>query len=569
MSISRIQHIRMASGVILFFYVFLHLCNHSLGLISLEAMEAGRYTAEVIWRSWPGTILLYGALLTHFALSFFSILRHRSLNLPVREWVQLLLGLSIPPLMVLHVMSTRLMASSFDLNDSYPYVLLSVFVNDKMLGTLQSVGLLVTWIHGCLGLHFWFRLRAWYESWFNVGLWLSVFVPMMALAGFITAGTEVSYLMQSSTWFANYLQYLRWPGDEVGLRVLTWIDHSRYGFLALLLSGLIVRFVYFAIRRRGASYTVTYPDGRTVRMERGASIVEASWYHKVPHASVCGGRGRCSTCRVRVLEGADNIPAPDENELQVLARVGSIGEVRLACQSHPTGPVVVAPLLPADATTRDAHRRSSMLSGTERDIAIMFVDIRGFTSFSESKLPYDVVFVLNQYFRTMGTAVEESGGYLDKFIGDGVMALFGIDTDGATGARQAIACAQAMIEGMDHLNEHLKGNLDKPLRIGVGIHRGHVIVGEMGHGSARNMTAIGDAVNTASRVESLTKEFGAQLIVSEDVARDCGWDLVDGLDTSAAPIEKATTPIRGRDQDMNIYVIRDMAAWVKSRQTKS
>jgi adenylate cyclase len=112
----------------------------------------------------------------------------------------------------------------------------------------------------------------------------------------------------------------------------------------------------------------------------------------------------------------------------------------------------------------------------------------------------------------MGEAVESSGGHLDKFISDGVMALFGTKTDVGTGARQALAAARGMSNKLAELYEHLKDELDEPLRIGIGIHSGAAIIGEMGYGTATGLTAIGDSVNTASRLESMTKEFGAQLI---------------------------------------------------------
>src|SRR5205814_7500895 len=134
-------------------------------------------------------------------------------------------------------------------------------------------------------------------------------------------------------------------------------------------------------------------------------------------------------------------------------------------------------------------------------------DIRGFTALSEGRLPYDIVFVLNRYFAAMGRAVESAGGRVDKFIGDGVMALFGVSNTPEEGCRQALAAARLMSVRLVELNEALRAELNEPLRIGIGIHAGSVIVGEMGYGSATTITAIGDAVNTASRLESLCKEF--------------------------------------------------------------
>ena len=198
----------------------------------------------------------------------------------------------------------------------------------------------------------------------------------------------------------------------------------------------------------------------------------------------------------------------------------------------------MTPLLPATAQARDGYRRPSYLQGSEREIAILFADLRAFTKLSEQKLPYDVVFLLNRYFAEMGHAVEEAGGRIDKFIGDGVMALFGIDRGVDAGCREALTAARAMSERLAHLNQTLSHDLPDPLRIGIGIHTGIAIVGEMGYGRAISLTAVGDSVNTASRLEGLTKTYGAELMVSEAVLARAGIDL--------SHVERRELEIRGR-----------------------
>jgi adenylate cyclase len=252
---------------------------------------------------------------------------------------------------------------------------------------------------------------------------------------------------------------------------------------------------------------------------------------------------------VRISAGAGNLPPATDAERKVLERVGAAPNVRLACQTRPSGPVVVVPLLPATASPRDAQARPGYLQGHEEEIAILFADLRAFTRIAEHKLPYDVVFLLNRYFRAMGLAVETTGGRLDKFIGDGVMALFGIGANPAEGCRQALAAARAMAENLQEISQALQHDLTEPLRIGIGIHAGAAIVGEMGHGHATSITAIGDAVNTASRLETLTKEYGCQLVVSETVAAHAGLDV--------APYERHEIEIRGRREPMAIYTIVD------------
>jgi len=225
--------------------------------------------------------------------------------------------------------------------------------------------------------------------------------------------------------------------------------------------------------------------------------------------------------------------------------------VRLACQLRPRGDLRVTPLLPATAQARDGFRRPAYLQGSEREIAILFADLRAFTSLAERKLPYDVVFLLNRYFTEMGHAIEESGGHIDKFIGDGIMALFGLDRGAVAGCREALAAAKAMGLRLTHLNETLANDLPQPLRIGIGIHVGHAIVGEMGYGRAVSLTAVGDTVNTASRLEGLTKGYGAELVVSAMVPMRAGIDLV-GAQTEEIEI-------RGRDERLSVRIIKRAA----------
>jgi adenylate cyclase len=254
-------------------------------------------------------------------------------------------------------------------------------------------------------------------------------------------------------------------------------------------------------------------------------VLEASRIAGIPHASVCGGRGRCSTCRVRVRAERGSIDPPEPVEQRVLRRIAATPNIRLACQLRPRGNVEVTPLLPPFAAAADGRRRVDVAQGSEREIAILFADIRGFTALSEGRLPYDVVFILNRYFAAMGRAVEAAGGRVDKFIGDGVMALFGIESGAQAGCREALAAARLMSARLGELNSSLGADLDSPLRIGIGIHCGPVIVGEMGYGAAAAITAIGDAVNTASRLEGLTKTYGCELVVSDETVARAGVDL--------------------------------------------
>ena len=293
---------------------------------------------------------------------------------------------------------------------------------------------------------------------------------------------------------------------------------------------------------------ITYPDGAVVSVQPGTSLLDASQINAIPHAAVCGGRGRCSTCRVRVVSGAAALPPPSAQERRVLERIGAPSMVRLACQTRPTADLSIMPLLPPGASAQAGHRRPAFLTGEEREIVVLFADLRDFTGFAEHRLPYDVVFVLNRYFAHMGEAVRTAGGHLDKFTGDGVMALFGIDVSPDRAALQALDAARRMVASLADLNTMLEADLDTPLRMGIGLHAGPAIIGEMGYGEATSLTAVGDTVNTASRLEAMTKEYGAEIVVSETVA-----DLA-GVDLGAFPSHDIE--VRGRKETVCARIIK-------------
>ena len=151
----------------------------------------------------------------------------------------------------------------------------------------------------------------------------------------------------------------------------------------------------------------------------------------MPHASVCGGRARCTTCRVRVGEGLSHLPPPGRMEAQALGRIEAPPNVRLACQCRPTRDVAVTPLLPPNAGPSALRSAPSGAQGRERPIVAMFVDLRDSTRLAEGRLPYDVVFIMNQFFAEMHAALRATGGYYAQFRGDGLLALYGLESDAA------------------------------------------------------------------------------------------------------------------------------------------
>jgi adenylate cyclase len=224
--------------------------------------------------------------------------------------------------------------------------------------------------------------------------------------------------------------------------------------------------------------------------------------------------------------------------------------VRLACQLRPQADLQVTTLLPA----RDAQAvpLDKFFWGVEQEITLLFCDLRGFTKFSEHRLSYDVVFLLNQYLGRMSEAIEDTGGYVDKFMGDGIMAIFGIDKPVKQGALDALNAARAMGGVLDALNQSLHEELPTRLDMGIGIHTGPAILGRIGAAGGRDIgrgiTALGDTVNTASRLESACKELSVQTVISKSVI------TIAGIAPSEALVEKSIE-IRGRTKPLEIYAI--------------
>ncbi len=532
--------IRLWSSYVLFFYVVTHLLNHALGLISLRVLEAGRTWFVFIWHNPLGQTVLYGALLVHFCLALWSLYQRRTLRLSRWEWTQWILGVLIVPLGAIHVVGTRVAHELYNVDPGYPWVLGSLLVSN-WTGIVRQFSLpLVVWLHACIGLHFAWRLRPWYRAWLPALYAFALLVPIAGIAGAGIALRDVAELAQRPGFLEELFVRVRVPTADQIATLYAIADALQFTALGLLVIMLLARPARTLWERRAGVVHLSYGERRTASHATGLTILEMSRIAGIPHASVCGGRGRCSTCRVRIAgEDRAKLPPASAEEQKVLSRVGAPDNVRLACQLRPPpGRYRVTPLLPASAGPVEAYRRQPQAHGGEHYVAILFADIRGFTSISEGKLPYDVVFILNRYFRATGHAIEAAGGRVDKFIGDGVMAIFGLTTDPQTACRQALDAARRMALALDDLNEALSGDLDMPLRIGIGLHAGPAIVGEMGYERAAQITAIGDTVNTASRLESLTKEFGAELVVSQELLDSAG------VDPEAAP--RHDVEIRGR-----------------------
>jgi adenylate cyclase len=543
-----VPRLRLISGLILFAYVLTHFVNHSLGIISIAAMEAMLAVVYPFWSYPPVTILLYGALVTHMTLALYALWQRRSLKLTFHETAQYVLGFGVPLLLAEHVTNTRVAAAFYGGDfGHYKYVLSTLWYGNPKNGVLQMALLFAAWTHGCIGLRFWLRLQPWYDALQPLLFGAAILLPVFALLGYVAGGREIGVVLaQNPSYVVHLLAAQPPPEARPALFVVTW--GIRFVFLGAIVSLLIARMVRHEWWRRQGVARISYPDGRSIEVVRGFTVLETSRLLGVPHAAICGGQGRCTTCRVHVRGAPGALPQPTSAELQILRRIGSPPNVRLACQLRPQGPVDVTPILPAFAPAREAFQSPFYVQGAERQIAVLFADIRDFTRVTETKLPYDVVFLLNRYCRAMGTAIESAGGRVDKFTGDGVMALFGLEADGVTACRQALGAAREMSIQLVALNKALAPELNAPLTMGIGLHFGSAIVGDMGDGRWRSLTAVGDTVNTASRLETLCKVYECELVVSGVLLASAGVEFQE-----ARPQE---VKIRGRSAPLIVHTLK-------------
>jgi adenylate cyclase len=431
-----------------------------------------------------------------------------------------------------------------------------LWIRNPTNGMRQALGVVAVWIHGCIGIHFWLRYRPWYPNYAPLLLALAILVPVLSLLGFVEMGrtlADPSYRQAMTISAYKEGVNTHYTSNPEVHRQVAMIRAGLYGAFSASLLIVVVARARRKLKERLNQVAVHYPGGEVIRVPRGFSVLEASRLGGLPHYSVCGGKGQCSTCRVQILGDYENLPPPDKMEQTTLRRINAGPDVRLACQLRPNSDVAVAPLLvPAVEAALPANSQETS-PGREREIAVLFVDIRHFTTLTETRLPFDVVFLLNRYFAIIGKAVEQAGGRLDKFIGDGAMALFGLGTTPEEACRQALGAAATIVAEIEKLAAELADELALPLRIAIGIHTGPAVVGTMGYGRVRSMTAIGDTVNVASRLESAAKEFEAAIVISEPVASLSGADL--------SGIESREISVRGRALPLKVYVIpREKAA---------
>lgn len=545
-----VRQVRLVCGVILFSYVVSHFLNHALGNISVDAMEVGVYYHTVFWQFLPVAIVFYTAALTHMGLGLYALYQRRQFRWRAIEPLQLVLGLSIPVLIMGHVIGVRLGQTLYGHQKLYPQELYLFFVASPGRLWQMTVLLLIAWVHGCIGIFFWLRLKPLFTRAAPYLLAAAVLIPTLSLLGIYQRGRSVAVESDDGEWRTHNLTR-RQVGTVAEGNTLDRITGSlTIGYFGLLGLALAARGVRALRERRGGMIALSYGNGKTVRVPKGLSVLEASLRHNVPHASVCGGRARCSTCRIRIIGDHGALPEPSPREAFVLTRVGaSDPSIRLACQLRPTSDLAFFQLFTPHTLSANAQASTPARIGQERYLVSLFVDMRGSTQLAEKRLPFDTVFIVNRFLGAVSQAVIENGGQPNQFVGDGMLALFGLSAEPQAACRQALKAASGIATRIDELNELLSHDLRQPIRFGIGIHGGEVIIGDIGYRDHIVFTALGDAVNVAARLQDMTKTLACEAIVSEEVRRTAG------LADDALPQQEVA--IRGRDEPLAVRVVAD------------
>jgi adenylate cyclase len=547
-----VRQVRLACGLVLFAYLVSHFLNHALGNISMAALATGVSYHIAFWQFLPVAMVFYTAALVHAGLGIWALYERRQFRWRAIEPIQLVLGLSIPALIIAHIAGVRLGYTLFGHEKFYPQVLYAYWVALPYRIWMMFAVVLISWIHGCIGLYFWLRMKPFYNRAAPYLLAVAVLIPTLAMLGLYQGGRSVMAEIDNdlAEWKAANLSpsQVGTPAEQATLDNIA--DDFLIGYLGLLGLVLLGKGVRALHERRGGMINLSYGNGRTVRVPKGLSVLEASLRNNVPHASVCGGRARCSTCRIRVIGDCTSLPEPSQREAFVLNRVGAGSDpaIRLACQLRPETDLSFFQIFLPQITAASLRTSSPARIGEERYLVSMFVDMRGSTRLAEKRLPFDTVFIVNRFLGAVAQAVIACGGQPNQFVGDGQLALFGLATDPRTACRQALKAAAMIAANVDELNQFLAHDLREPIRFGIGIHGGEVIIGDIGYRDHMVFTALGDAVNVAARLQDMTKSLACEAIVSEEVR-------VTGLLAEDLPPQEVA--IRGRAEPLIVRAVTD------------
>jgi adenylate cyclase len=496
LSVSR-RDLRLISGIVMLLYLASHLANHALGLISVDIAEGMLAGVVRFWRNPVVTIVLYGAAGVHVALAIVSVYERRTFRLPAAELLRIALGFWLPVMLIGHAITTRLEYELIGAPSTYARVVSELWARD---GEWQHMGLLAPgWLHGCLGLNFAFGRRQLWRRYRFALFAVALLLPVLSALGFVEMGRELARQRP-----VNEVAAVSTPvvsdGTKVSLEaaavVAPWRAGLVWGYLGIIGLAFTARGARGLLeRRQGKIVAISYPN-RTVRVPRGWSVLETSRAFHIAHASSCGGRARCSTCRVRVVAGVDSCPPPEADERATLERIGADPELRLACQLRPQDDISIVPLTHPD---EPLHRQKVAPLEADRDVVILLCQFANRSVLESDHLAHDVLYVFTLYAENACRAVNDAGGTVSYVGHDNICAVFGLHDGIARASRQALTAAYEIGQALDNLNSGLDQKWGCKAKILVSIHAGFAALSHIGQG-VETVIAAGPAMEIAEEL---------------------------------------------------------------------
>ncbi|MEO9022698.1 MAG: adenylate/guanylate cyclase domain-containing protein [Ginsengibacter sp.] len=271
-------------------------------------------------------------------------------------------------------------------------------------------------------------------------------------------------------------------------------------------------------------HNIEFIGEKIIEINDGQTILDASLKSGIPHYHECGGMAKCSTCRVLVLAGENSLTPANDKELRLKKIVGFGDNIRLACQTKVTGDNVIVRRIIRDETDASIyshlHKENTTFQevGEEKQLGLFFIDIRNFTPFMEKNLSFDVIHIVSRLFQIFKNAIEMHKGKIIETAGDGLYAVFGFEEAFHDAVNSAVESGIQILNDLKVFNKtYAESYFHHLFEVGIGIHAGTVIVGNIGLGISNNLTVMGLPVNVAARLQEATREVNNSFLISEYV----------------------------------------------------
>jgi adenylate cyclase len=503
------------------------LCNYAIGLVSLETMGDVAAWRMALIRSGPVAALLLVAFVGHIVTVLWFAARRATLRMSLWDAALTISGILVPLLLLPYLVDTRGANLFFDVNDDSLYKLARLWPEHALFYVVLIV---LLWGHGCLGLHQWLRLRPRYAAIAPVLAVAALALPIAAIAGLVAAARVVSVLMADDAVASQVRTATRWPSAAAEDALWRWrlIAVAAYaGILVVAAAAVIARFLRIVVAPK---IDVTYVNGATLKASTGPTLLEISRIHGIPHADICGGRGRCTACSVRIEQSEALLPPPTAAETEMLGTDDP--QIRLACQFRPTAALTVTRLTDtADAAAAEPELDSA---GIERQVAVLCVQLQDHAALVNTRRAYDAIFLFNEFLDMLHSAIAEHNGWVVRMTGGGIIAVFGRDAAPEAACRAAAAASADIDIALDRMNEKFAAELGRPISVAMGLAFGTAYLGRIGAGPSKPLTAIGPVIDAASGLAMLTEARGNQFL-SDPAAFQAG-----GLDPAGFELVSLT-----------------------------